>query len=84
MVAILFGLGILDFLFEGPAVSPALSDEFLEGVGVLGHFFDFLDGVPHIGRIVVGSYLRERFVGQIIATTGTFHHHIERKFFIYY
>ncbi len=84
MVAVLFGLGSLDFLFEGPAVSPALCNEFFEGVRPLRHFFDFLDGVPHIGRIVVGSYLRERFVGQIIATTGTFYHHIEREFFIYY
>ena len=83
MVAILFGLGSLDFLFEGPAISPALCNEFFEGDGMPSHLFDFPDGIPHIGRIVVGGYLRERLVWQIVAKMGKFHH-IEREFFIYY
>ena len=84
MIAVLFFLADLDFLLQGHSGSPALGDEFLEGMGPLRHFFDLLNRVPHIGRIVVCGYLRERFVGQIIATTGTFYHHIEREFFIYY
>ena len=64
MYAVLFRLAGLDFVLQGHSVSQALGNEFLEGMGPLRHFFDFLDRVPHMGRIVVGGYLRERFVGQ--------------------
>ena len=55
MVAVLFGLGSLVFVFQGYSVSPALGDEFLVGVGMLRHFFNFPDAIPGVGRVIIGS-----------------------------
>lgn len=55
MVAVLFCLGSLVFALQGHSVSPALGDEFLVGVGMLGHFFYFPDAIPGVGRVIIGS-----------------------------
>ncbi len=55
MVAVLFGLGSLVFALQEHSVSPALGDEFLVGVGMLGHFFNFPDAIPGVGRVIIGS-----------------------------
>ena len=55
MVAVLFGLGRLVFALQGHPVSPALGDEFLVGVGMLGHFFNFPDAISGVGRVIIGS-----------------------------
>ena len=55
MIAVLFGLGRLVFVLQGHPVSPALGDEFLVGVGMLGHFFNFPDAISGVGRVIIGS-----------------------------